>query len=375
MKILFLILTLLFLISCAKDESLDVQVTYPDFFAKFGAQIDLNNIPEYANQGVPNYINLDNTTNNPITNQGAVLGRVLFYDNELSSDRTISCSSCHQQENAFSDSSVVSTGVNGDTGRHSMRLVNSRFSEEVQFFWDERAASLEEQTTQPIQDHNEMGFSGTLGDASLDDLIARLRAIGYYQDLFTFVYGDSDITEARIQNALAQFIRSIQSFDSKYDQGRSQVGNDNNAFPNYSADENAGKDLFLRGRGAGGADCAGCHRPPEFSIRQNSRNNGVITVFGSAASDTTVTRSPSLRDLVKADGSSNGAFMHDGSMATLTDVVNHYSTGIVNNANLDNRLNGPNLNLSTLQVNQLVVFLETLSGSSVYTDQRWSDPF
>ena len=131
--------------------------------------LDLGNLFNYENQAVPSYITEDNTAGNVITDEGATLGRVLFYDKNLSSNRTIACASCHIQEFAFSDTAVASQGVNGTTGRHSMRLVNSRFSEEERFFWDERASSLEVQTTMPIQDHAEMGFSGTNGDPDLND--------------------------------------------------------------------------------------------------------------------------------------------------------------------------------------------------------------
>jgi cytochrome c peroxidase len=107
-----------------------------------------------------------------------------------------------------------------------MRLINSRFARENKFFWDERANTLELQTTQPIQNHIEMGFSGTLGDADLNTLITKLQKIGYYQELFKYTYGSETVSENKIQLALAQFIRSIQSFDSKYDAGRALVAND-----------------------------------------------------------------------------------------------------------------------------------------------------
>ena len=208
--------------------------------------IDLGNLLNYANQTVPTYITKDNTpVNNPITDEGATLGRVLFYDKELSLNKTIACASCHKQEFAFGDTATASLGVAGTTGRHSMRLVNARFGDEVKFFWDERATSLEDQTTKPIQDHIEMGFSNTNGDPDLDSLLRRIASIGYYNQLFSFVYGDTMVTEARIQGALAQFIRSIQSFDSKYDVGRASAPNDGAPFTNFTAQENAGKQLFL----------------------------------------------------------------------------------------------------------------------------------
>ncbi|MEZ4765359.1 MAG: cytochrome-c peroxidase [Calditrichia bacterium] len=175
---------------------------------------------------------------------------MLFYDKKISVNNTIACASCHQQAFAFSDTVQASTGVNGTTGRHSMRLINARFANEAKFFWDERAASLEAQTTMPIQDHAEMGFSGENGDPALDSLLTKLMNIDYYNDLFTFAYGDSIVTEARMQRAIAQFIRSIQSFDSKYDAGRSQVPNDPTLFPNFTRRRKIrGSKLFSRAAG------------------------------------------------------------------------------------------------------------------------------
>ncbi|MEZ4818412.1 MAG: hypothetical protein R3A45_00415 [Bdellovibrionota bacterium] len=129
----------------------------------------------------------------------------------------------------------------------------------------------------------------------------------------------------------------------------------------------------------GGAGCAGCHNPPEFDIRSTSGNNGVTGVFGSLDTDFTVTRAPSLRDLVKPDGSSNGAFMHDASLGSLEDVIEHYNSGIALNDDLDERL-APggvpqNLGLSATEKQQLVDFLKTLSGSNVYTDPKYASPF
>lgn len=344
--------------------------------------LDLTTLANYAAQPVPAYINInkDNTPgDNAITNAGATLGRVLFYDKRLSRNDTISCSSCHQQSKAFGDSATASTGVNGTTGRHSMRLINSRFATESRFFWDERADTLEDQTTRPIQDHVEMGFSGTSGDPSFADLVTKLSAIEEYRVLFALMFGDATITEARVQSALAQFVRSIQSFDSRYDVGRAQVNADNVDFPNFSASENTGKQLFLAPPNQGGAGCAGCHRAPEFDIDPNSRNNG-ITASLSGGTDLTNTRAPSLRDMANPTGTLNGGLMHDGSRTSLLQVIAHYAAIPGDNANLDQRLRRPGgnvqtLNLSTQQRNDLVAFLLTLTGSAVYTDARWSDPF
>jgi cytochrome c peroxidase len=351
--------------------------------------VDFNALPNYANQDIPNYITKDNTpASNPITDQGAILGRILFYDTNLSSDNTVACASCHVQSEAFGDANTASTGINGSKARHSMRLVNNRFANGNAFFWDKRAATLEIQTTQPIQDHIEMGFSGEDGDLSFDDLIVKLENIPYYPVLFSNAFGTETITEDRIQQVLAQFVRSIQSFDSKYDEGRMLVANNNQPFPNFSALENSGKNLFTQPpvfnntgmRINGGVGCAGCHQAPEFDVDPNSLNNGVIGTIGQLGTDLTNTRAPSLRDLVKQNGTTNGGFMHNGAFEELIGVVNHYNeidpTG---NNNLDPRLrpggNAQQLNMNLDEKNALVAFMETLTGEDIYTNPKWSNPF
>jgi cytochrome c peroxidase len=346
-------------------------------------------LSNYANQTKPAYITKDNTAGNPITDKGATLGRVLFYDKNLSSNNTISCASCHIQANAFGDDTDASEGVNGTTTRHAMRLVNSRFSNERKFFWDERAATLELQSSEPIKNHIEMGFSGTSGDGSITTLISKLQGIGYYKELFKYVYGSEEITESKLQLALAQFIRSIQSFDSKYDLGRIAVQSDNQAFPNFTAQENQGKTLFLTPpvfnvsgvRTSGGFGCAACHAAPEFDIDPNTRNNGIIGVLNDTGIDITNTRAPSLRDLVNANGIPNGPMMHTGGLVTLQNVIGHY--GSINlaarNTNLDPRLApngfGQQLNFQPGEVNALIAFIKTLTGTNVYSDPKWASPF
>ncbi|MGE0567194.1 MAG: cytochrome c peroxidase [Bacteroidia bacterium] len=346
------------------------------------AVIDLNNLDNYANQTKPNYITKDNT---PVTNQindkGATLGRVLFYDKKLSANNTIACGSCHMQQFAFGDTATQSKGfLGGNTGRHSMRLINARFGVEAKFFWDERATSLENQTTQPMKDAVEMGWSGTSGQGNMDSLIKKMYSISYYKVLFPFVYGDTIITEARIQSALGQFIRSIQSFDSKFDIGLAGAPNLNAPFSNYTAQENQGKTLFLAPPPQGGAGCQACHAAPEFDIDPNTDNNGVIAVAGSTNQiDITNTRAPSLRDLFNTNGILNTPLMHNGNFKTIDAVINHYNAVPINalNTNLDPRLQGPggNLNLTQTQKDALIAFLKTLSGNDVYTNPKWSDPF
>ena len=389
-KLILIIPALLIFLSCNKsDDAYQDIATYPNVTATFGSKLNLNNLYNYANQTIPIYITKNNVGGNPITDKGATLGRVLFYDKNLSSNNAISCSTCHNQAKGFADVNTASIGINGTTTRHSMRLINTRFANETKFFWDERATSLENQTTQPIQNHIEMGYSGTNGDGTMATVIAKLQNISYYKELFQFVYGSEVITETKIQLALAQFVRSIQSFDSRYDAGRALAANDGQNFTNFTQQENQGKNLYLTppifdatsNRTGGGIGCATCHAAPEFDIDPNSRNNGIIGNLGLPGIDITNTRAPSLRDLVDPAGNPNGPMMHIGVFTTLNTVIGHYGTINIapGNTNLDPRLRpngiGQKLNVNATEVQAVIAFLKTLSGNNVYTDPKWSSPF
>lgn len=388
----YLILLLAFvLIQCTTTEQVDSSsLSLASAKSQFSTTIDFDNPANYANQSKPAYITKDNVGGNGIIDKQATLGRILFYDKNLSIDNSISCGSCHKQAIAFSDTAIQSLGVsNGKTIRHSMRLINARFANESKFFWNERANNLETQTTMPIQDHLEMGFSGESGRGNLNTLLAKLQAIPYYPELFTWAYGDNRVTETRMQSALAQFIRSIQSFDSKYDAGRALVQNDQASFPNFTAPENQGKALFLTPpvfnanseRVGGGFGCQGCHQAPEFDIDPNSRNNGIIGVIGSTDLDVGVTRAPSLRDVVNEQGNVNGPLMHTGAVRGLNNMLGHYNdiNAPARNTNLDPRLRpnniGQKLQMTPNEITAVVQFLRTLSGKNVYVDKKWSDPF
>lgn len=378
--------------STSDSFSIDVGVDQDAIDREFSGRIDLTSLADYEAQTVPDYITKQDDGGNPIDNRVATLGRVLFFDTELSIDRTVSCASCHAPARGFSDPDVRSRGVEGGlTGRHSMRLVNTMFADERDFFWDERAESHEAQVTQPIRDHDELGFSGENGRQTFEDLLARLEGLDYYEELFRFAFLDPEVTEEKLQLALANFTKSLFSFDSRYDEGLAAAGGNLNAqFTNFTVEENLGKDLFMLPPGQGGAGCQGCHRAPEFDIAPGSGSNGVVGVAGSAGEfDFTNTRSPSLRDLIGADGQSNGPFMHDGSLVTLAEVIDHYDrveipAGVDRTAffeALDGRLERAggtgtqNLNLTQAERDDLVTFLRTLTGSDLYSNESYSDPF
>ena len=161
-------------------------------------------------------------------------------------------------------------------------------------------------------------------------------------------------------------------------------------FPNYTEQENFGKDLFLRmpdldedsERIGGGLGCQSCHRAPEFDIAPNSGNNGIIQILDNPEeTDLKITRSPTLRDLVQQNGDSNGGFFHTAFSEDLIDVLDHYDNlpSQIGNNNLDARLR-PNGNIRRLNMTAeeklaVVAFLKTLSGREVYSDEKWSNPF
>ncbi len=314
----------------------------------------------------------DNTpNNNPITNEGATLGRVLFYDTKMSLNNTVSCASCHEQSKGFSDSNTFSVGFNGElTGRNSMGLANARFYENGRFFWDERAATLEEQVLMPIQDHIEMGMT-------LDELIEKLAVLPYYQVLFANAFGDEKVTSNRISLALSQFIRAMVSYESKYDEGLQQTNNQNANFPNFTASENLGKNLFFSNR----TRCSDCHDTNAF-VGDRARNNGldaVLTDLGVGAvtgnnNDNGEFKVPSLRNIELT-----APYMHDGRFTTLREVIEHYNDGVQNSPNLDGRLQQGNgvlrLNLNNQEIQALVDFLVTLTDENFITDEKFSNPF
>lgn len=348
----------------------------------------------YANISFPsdvvnNLSEMDNMRpSNPTTDAGATLGRVLFYDVELSKNRTISCASCHQQQFSFTDTARFSKGFNGElTGRNSMGLIHARFQKDSSFFWDNRASSLEAQTLMPIQSTVEMGLT-------LDTLVARISKKTYYPALFNAAFGSSNIDANKISRALAQFIRSMNTFGSRFRQGvNSSTGNPSIVpFSNFTAEENLGKDLFMdESRG----NCQACHTR-NVMVPQGSKNIGLDLVYkdngvGAAFNNPSKNGQFSVPSLINV--ALTAPYMHDGRYKTLEEVVNFYSDSIKPHPNLDGFLreiipgtidpnNNPcntcpprKLNFTPKEKAALVAFLKTMTDTTITTDPRWSDPF
>lgn len=382
---------LAFVLGCAADEA-----TAPenDFVAvREALTIDPAALPNYAGIAYPAYVTAGviarevvQPANNPITNAGATLGRVLFFDKNLSRTNTLSCASCHFASAAFGDTAQFSLGFDGvrRTGRHSMRLVNARFNPGGRYFWDRRAATLEAQTTQPIRDELELGFDDAHG--GFVAVLGKLSALPYYPPLFKLAFGDAAITEDRMQRAMAQYVRSIVSYGSRYDQGVATLPlappppgaptgpggglNLQTRVPGFTDEEFRGQQIFIQPKNAGGAGCQGCHSAPTFAFTAASGTNGLDP------DQTALFRSPSLKNVAQSR-----RFMHDGRFTSLEQVVEFYNSGIQFGAQLDPRLrnaagDGPQrLNLSAADKAALVAFMRTLTDPAIGTDPRFADPF
>jgi cytochrome c peroxidase len=335
----------------------------PDFF--------LSNLSNYTFESVTEIDDI--SLLNPITDAGAALGRVLFYDKALSADGTISCASCHKQSNAFASSNSKDIGIIGDSlSRNSISLLNNRFNSRGKYFYDERAEDMETAVMLPLFDHAEMGTSAEL-------LVNTVSSKPYYNELFANAFGSQEVSTIRISKALSQFLRSMVSYQSKYDLGRPEVLTPLMNFPNFSESENNGKKLFFLEIGSGGVGCVSCHTSAAFVDSEQPSNNGLDLNtstdqgIGNGAFKTATLRNIEL----------TAPYMHDGRFSTLEQVVEHYNAGVKNHPFLDFRLrqgysgNGTpvKLNMTPQHKADLVAFLKTLTDLNIADNPKWSDPF
>lgn len=308
-------------------------------------------------------IPLPDTTpkDNPTTNAGATLGRVLFYDKRLSVMNTHSCGSCHEQAHGFSIPRRFGTGVFGETTRRNpMGLNNVRYSWHNLYFGDLRTATLETLALEPIQDRLELG-------STLPGMLAKLSATDFYPPLFEAAFGTREITSQRVSRALAQFLRSITSYQSRFDAAYHGAEETSPEQPQLLTDlEREGKQLFSD------SQCIECH--DTISTMADPLSNGLDVVWTDYGALTGTFRGGSLRNIV-----ATAPYMHDGRFATLADVIEHYSTGIQPHVALHYLLKEreapKRFNFTDHQKQALEAFLRTLTDNSVLSDPKFSDPF
>jgi cytochrome c peroxidase len=315
----------------------------------------------------PPYIAEDNK----LTVQGVQLGRMLFYEKKLSRDGSMACASCHRQEHAFSDTNRLSIGVEDLPGkRQAMAVINMAWNTN-EFFWDGRAHLLRDQSILPIQDELEM-------NETLENVVSKLSVEQTYLDQFKRAFGSTEITSLKISLALEQFMNSIVSVDSKYDQFlRGDVS--------LTASEERGRVLFFAEYNeffptTSGADCAHCHSPSNFSNNEYM-NNGLNDVFTDIGREE-VTMNPADKGKMKVTSLRNieltTPYMHDGSFTTLEEVVDHYNSGLKASPTLDpalaNTMN-TGLMLDTQEKEDLVAFLKTFTDQTFLNNSDYTNPF
>jgi cytochrome c peroxidase len=364
------------LVSCKKESQPAMARTpqLPDETLKY------DEIPNGANGFVA-------TGNFVINNNKSTLGRVLFYETQLSQNNRVSCGSCHLQQAAFADVAKFSNGFeNMKTSRNTPAIINA--GTQSSYFWDMRESNLSAMVTQPIANHIEMGLDNP------EYILAKLNQLPYYAPLFEKAFGSSEITIEKVGDALSNFVASMASVRTKYD--AALLGE-----TTLNQEEERGKALFFNE-----LPCGGCHGGENFSgWGSMTQNIGLETDYsdnGEPGLDWMTGRDkdgwfkvPSLRNVALTP-----PYMHDGRFTTLEQVVDFYNEGIQphdqlafglregwNNVfpfdadiipfgeNGGGEIQPIRMNLSESDKRALIAFLKTLSDERITTDVKFSDPF
>lgn len=377
------------LISCFKGENtLNLLPKLPS------TVYDYNNVERFGNKATIQGMIRD-TTSKMYSNHSATLGRVLFYDVNLSINNKVSCGTCHIQSLAFADGIAKNKGFKGEEiERNSMGLINPILNNNM--FWDSRTKSPLDLALQPVFNHQEMGMENQAM------LVNKLEKISYYPELFKNAFGSEEITESKISIAMSHFINSVFSQNSKFDEGKK------NEFKNFTGLELFGKTLFESER----LMCSQCHSGENFSAPDfpggpygsgggmgrggmdfaMPTNNLLFSTFEDPNSPRGTAnigldlnykdngrqqgkfKIPSLRNIELT-----GPYMHDGRFKTLEEVIDHYSHGIKNHPNLDSKFvrqgKAIQLNISENEKYALIAFMKTLTDNNLIRNPKFSDPF
>lgn len=310
-------------------------------------------MPLTVPQGFPQPTNV--FADNPPTKEGFELGRKLFYDGRLSKDGQFPCASCHQQFAAFATfDHDLSHGFNNQfTTRNAPGLFNMAWY--TSFHWDGGINHLEVQPLAPITAPNEMA-------ETIEGVIQKLKADARYRTMFKAAFGSEEINSQRMLKALAQFVGSMVSANSKYDQVKRGLAT-------FTPAEQLGYNVFLQ-------KCNSCHREPLFtdnSFRniglplRGLRDVGRMAITG-RKEDSLKFKVPSLRNVMLTF-----PYMHDGRFVGFEQIFDHYQNGIVQSATLDPSLrNG--ISLSATERNALIAFFHTLTDQEFVNNPLFAAP-
>lgn len=357
---LFALFLLLALAACKKDEP----QPSPEGFSP----------TPYTLEIPPFFPPMDIPEDNPLTVEGIELGRNLFWEKQLSGDNTLSCGGCHMPEFGFSDSDQFSTGITGEQGnRQSMALINLGWARD--YFWDGRAMTLEDQIREPVPNPIEMNQSW---DATLE----KLRATEMYPTMYAAAFGDPAISEDRTVKAIAQFLRTMISADSKFDKWkRGEYTLNESEYRGYDQ-------LFLREGGDPeivqggefGADCFHCHTDAGLQFTDYlPHNNGLDSQFtdlGYGGVNGNPLDDGKFKAVTLRNVELTAPYMHDGRFNTLEEVIEHYNSGGLPSETIDPfmKYTDGGLMLSEQSKIDLVNFLKTLTDTSYIHNPAFQDP-
>lgn len=381
----------LIILSCSKERNQDdysgedyeliqAELTLPQVVNDYELELGEHFLPPGKTYPKLNIVSLAETQAN---NNRATLGRVLFYDNTLSLDRKVSCGTCHDPSKAFSDDGQFSEGVGEVITKRNTLALATTLSFKIsynpidpslsgsKFSWDDSASSLPQQVKNAFRNENEMNIDE-------EEIKQRIGEHPFYSVLFKKAFGDAKVDSDRISQAITSFVDAISSVHSKFDEGlehASQFSAEQD-FYNFTEAENKGKQLY-------NSNCAACHTDKHNFTVKTSGNNGLEMDYDdngiggrlNKADLFGVFKIPFLRNI-----DLTGPYMHDGRFASLEDVVNHYSDGLVAHDNLSEELKNTNgtprkLNLNQEDKDALVAYLKTLTDETIASDSRFTDPF
>ena len=320
---------------------------------------------------------MDIPADNPLTEEGVHLGRLLFWDPLLSEDQTMSCASCHLPAHNFADPERYSTGVTGAVGtRNAMALINLGWASS--FFWDGRAATLEDQILAPVPHPDEMNLPWP-------EALARLQEDASdtdYPTRFFEAFGTTEISEEHVVKAIAQFLRTLVSADSKFDRWRrGEVDLTDSEYNGYQMFLREGGDPEVTPGGQFGGDCFHCHGEAGLQFTDHLfHNNGLDPSFASDPGRAAITGSPLDSGLFRTPTLRNVAlsapYMHDGRFATLEEVLEHYNSGGVASSTIDPfmKYQDGGLALAPSQKADLIAFLHTLTDTSFVQNPDFQNP-
>mgnify|MGYP001627328825 CR=1 FL=1 len=390
MKKYFTFLSVLFILagqltSCkpnVEDNTDDVKPV--DDVKNYGTPYKLPRPAGFPNPLIP--------ADNPLTEEGILLGRMLFYDNILSGDSSMSCSTCHKQENAFATNNAFEKGIHGKEGNRSTMPLFNLVWINYGFFWDGRAQTLEQQVVMPVEDKLEM-------DLSWGEALVRLQRHPKYPAQFKKAFGSEKVTKENAAKAMAQFLRTIVSVDSKFDMAE-RLGL---AGKELTPSELRGMQIYLRdpkdkgmGEYISGGSCDHCHGNPNLFILQPMdaatayRNNGIdpAATYSDFKDIGYAKVKPGLENFGKFKAPSlrnvelTAPYMHDGRFKTLEEVIDHYNNGGHASPTLDQEMASlkfketeGKLQLSEQDKKDLIAFLKSLTDTKLTTTPAYSSPF